>query len=242
MTDAGVVLASAAALFTARVVYEQTFLTWTEGVEMAGYVPPQFAMDWVGLGVLVIGSLWAIVIAARSLLVKSRISTVNRLSIALLIVCLALWLVPYQQWKLLMVAVHGSKSAPKSWLASAAALGEIRLVDYLLSNGVDVDSRARFGESPLAAAAATGQIEAARILIARGARLDNRTSATFETPLTEAAQMNHTAMVKLLLDHGANPSARDIMNRSALDWAEINENLAMVQLIRAHPAASISRD
>jgi ankyrin repeat protein len=40
---------------------------------------------------------------------------------------------------------------------------------------------------------------------------------TLETPLIEAAQMNRTDMVELLLNRGANPAARDVMDRSALD-------------------------
>jgi ankyrin repeat protein len=71
----------------------------------------------------------------------------------------------------------------------------------------------------LGAAAAAGPMEVARLLIVRGARLDNPALITLKTPLIEAAQMNRTAMVKLLLDHGADLSARDGMDRTALDWA-----------------------
>jgi uncharacterized protein len=116
---------------------------------------------------------------------------------------------------------------------SAAAGGEIRLLGYLLAHGVDVNTRTQYGESLLGAAAAAGQVEVARMLIARGARLDNRTDITLETPLTESAQMNHTEMVKLLLDYGANPGAADVLDRTALDWAHENGNHRMASLLAA---------
>jgi hypothetical protein len=147
-----------------------------------------------------------------------------------------LWWIPYQQWKLLVVEVHGTRNVPKDWLVSAAALGETRLLDYMLAEGVDVNSRAQYGESALGAAAAAGQIHTARLLLARGARVEDRTAGSFETPLLEAAQMNHTEMVRLLLDHRANPNAKDVMDRTALDWARMNQNSGMAELVRVRLA------
>jgi ankyrin repeat protein len=100
---------------------------------------------------------------------------------------------------------------------------------------IDIDKRTQYGESLLGAAAAAGQMEMARMLIARGARLDSRTDITLETLLTEAAQMNHTDMVKLLLDHGANPGTADVLDRTALDWAHENGNYQMASLLPSRP-------
>jgi uncharacterized protein len=135
-----------------------------------------------------------------------------------------------------VVEIHGTRNIPKDWVISAAALGEFRLLDYLLAAGVDVNARAQYGESPLGAAAAAGQIQTARLLLARGARLESRTAGSFETPLLEAAQMNHTDMVRLLLDQGANPNSRDVMDRTALDWARMNQNFGMAELVRVRLA------
>jgi hypothetical protein len=137
---------------------------------------------------VILGILWAL---AR----RQRISATNRWLIALIVVSCGLWLVPYEEWKPLMVRVHGAEHAPKNWVVWAAASGEMRLLDYMLAHGVDVNTRAQYGQSPLGAAAVAGEMEAARFLIARGARLDNRTAISLETPLTEAAQMNHMDIV-----------------------------------------------
>jgi hypothetical protein len=122
-----------------------------------------------------LGIFWALAIVILSLTNRQPLSIINRWSIALILVCSGLWLVPYEEWKLFLVRAHGAQHTPKSWAVTAAASGEIRLLDYLLSNGVDVNTRTQSGQSPLGAAAAAGRIDAARLLIIRGANLENRT-------------------------------------------------------------------
>lgn len=233
LTDAGVVLTTAIVVFTARVVLKQTLVTWAHGMQRMDFSPPQIGLDLIGVLCVILGILWALTVVVLSVIRSQRISPINRWLITLIVVCGGLWMVPYQQWKLLMVRVHGAQHVRKVWIVSAAAGGEIRLLDYLLAHGMDVNTRAQYGESPLGAAAAAGQMEAAQLLIGRGARLDNRTLVTLQTPLIEAAQMNRTAMVKLLLDHGAELSAKDVLDRTALDWARVNGNSEMADLIRA---------
>jgi len=235
MTDLGVVLATASVLFTARVVCEQTLLAWTRGVAMESPVR-QFGLDWIGSLCVILALLWATAIVILSVRERSRISAINRWLIALMLLCCGLWLIPPVEWRLAFLRVHGTEHVPKSWVVGAAGLGEVRLLDYLLANGADADTRNSAGESALGAAAAADQIEAATLLIARGARLENRTRVTFETPLTEAAKMNHLAMVRLLLDHGAQIEANDVTGRTALDWARENSNTDMERLIRSHSA------
>lgn len=232
LTDGGIVLTAAITVFTARTVCEQTLLTWGRGGHMMEFSPPQFGLDLIGMLCLILGIIWALAVVVVSLTNRQRISTTNRWLIALILACSGLWLVPYEEWKLLLVRAHGAQHTPKSWAVRAAALGEIRLLDYLLSNGVDVNTRTSSGQSPLGAAAAAGQMAAARLLLARGAYLENRTIISQETPLTEAAQMNRSGLVKLLLDHGADSKARDVMGFTALDWAKHNGNAETVRLIQ----------
>jgi hypothetical protein len=237
LTDFGVVLATATSLFTARIVCEQTLLAWTGGVQMTGLPVPQFALDWIGLLYVLLGLLWAI--AAVTSGIRSggaRISATNKWLIAVILLCCGLWLVTAEQWKLLVLRVHGTQHVPRSWVVDAAASGEVRLLDYLLAGGADPDVRAPGGGSALGAAAAAGQTAAARLLIARGAHVETRTRLTLDTPLTEAAQMNQLDMVRLLLDRGADVHARDVMGRTALDWARENSNADMVRLIESRSA------
>jgi ankyrin repeat protein len=46
---------------------------------------------------------------------------------------------------------------------------------------------------------------------------ENRTLISLETPLVEAAQMNHTDIVEVLLERRADMKAQDVMGLTALD-------------------------
>jgi hypothetical protein len=231
LTDCGIVLAVAAVLFTARIVCEQTLLAWYGSVHMIGLPVPQLVLDWIGLLCVLGGLAWTLVTVVRAALRRSRLTAIDLGLAAVILLCCALWLVTAQQWKLLVLRVHGAGHAPKSWLVEAAADGEIQLLDYLLANGADPDAPSANGQSALGAAAAAGQIAAARLLFERGAHLESRTRLTLDTPLIEAAQMNQLGMVRLLLDRGANVEARDVMGRNAVDWARENADAQMVDLI-----------
>jgi hypothetical protein len=233
MTDVGVVLVSATAVFTARVVCEETLVTWVRGARWEGFSPSDSIVDLIGLLCILLTLIWALLLVILALVDKARLSATELILAAVLVVCCGLRAVPYEEWQLLMVRLHGASHVPRKLVMSAAATGEIRLLDYLLAHGVDANTRAQRGESLLGAAATAGQMEAATMLIARGARLDNRTDITLETPLTEAAQMNHTDVVRLLLDHGANPGAVDVLDRTAWDWAHENGNYQMASLLLA---------
>lgn len=233
MTDAGVALVSATAIFAARLLYERTAVTWFHGAQAVGLAPLHSALNLIGALVVLLAVLWALVVLIPSAVKRSRISGTDWTLVAILVLCCGVWAVPHEQWKLLAVRAHGTQHVPADWVVSAAAAGEMHLLDYLLAHGVDVNTRAQYGQSPLGAAAAAGQTETARMLIARGARLDTRTAISLETPLTEAAQMNRSAIVELLLDHGADPGAKDVMDRTALDWARKNGNYRMAMRLQA---------
>jgi Ankyrin repeats (3 copies) len=233
MTDVGVVLVSATAVFTLRVVCEGTLVAWVRGAPWGGFSPLHSVVDFIGLLCLLLTLIWAFVVATLALVDRSRLSATEWTLMVALIACCGLRAVPGEDWQLLVARVQGAGQVPRRLVVSAAASGEIRFLDYLLAHGVDVNTRTQYGESLLGAAAAAGQLDAARMLIARGARLDNRTDITLETPLTESAQMNHTEMVKLLLDYGANPGATDVLDRTALDWAHENGNYRMASLLAA---------
>src|SRR5271170_3290602 len=118
MTDAGVVLVSTAAIFTARVVCEQTLLAWTRGAQRVSFSPSHSSLDTIGILFVLFAIVWALVVLILGVLNRSRISETDWTLIAVLIVCCGLWLIPYEQWKLLMVRAHGTKDVPKSWVVT----------------------------------------------------------------------------------------------------------------------------
>ena len=86
------------------------------------------------------------------------------------------------------------------------------MIEYLLSRGANPDLQTNEnGASVLAGLAHVGQIECVRLLLLAGADANRGREASGETPLHHALvtrSLDRSPLVKLLLDHGANPNAR----------------------------------
>lgn len=92
-------------------------------------------------------------------------------------------------------------------------------VRFLLSKGADPAIADREGMTPLMHAALLNFTEGADELILRKAPVD-QSNRRGETPLILAVQARNTAMVQLLMRHGANPDKADhVAGMSARDYA-----------------------
>ena len=232
LTILGVVPVLGSLLFAGWLVYEQTVMSWQHGVQMVGFALFHSWLGPIGLLFMFIAAAWTFAVAVVAL-TRRRVAMANLVLAALFAVSLGAFLVPYEQWKLLTVRLNGTHRVPADWLTFAAATGERRLLEHLLANGMDVDTRNTQGQTALGAAAVEGNTELGRFLLAKGARVDSRTKLLAETPLTQAAQMNRTEMVKLLLENGADPAYRDGTGRTALDWAQRNGNTQLIAVLQA---------
>jgi ankyrin repeat protein len=91
-------------------------------------------------------------------------------------------------------------------------------------------------------AAYFGVHEAANTLIGRGHSLDLKDSYG-RTPLSWAAEMGHEAVVKLLLEKGAELETKDKeYGRTPLSWAAINRHEAVVKLLLEKGAELETKD
>lgn len=123
---------------------------------------------------------------------------------------------------------------PETPLMLAATRPEV--IATLLKAGAEPNRQNNFGKTALMYAIAEKQIDSVRTLITAGADVNlatspdphngcNQLKAGSRTPLMYAAWHATPAMVRLLLDHGADPAARDSNGETAADYLRLNHDL-----------------
>jgi len=124
------------------------------------------------------------------------------------------------------------------WLHMAAAYGKLEIVQWLISQGMDVNTRGATIEGrPLDEAAAAGYAEVVDFLIANGASLD--VSDSVRNPLLAAVvgglSDSHTTVAKLLVDAGIDTTIRypNLDNMDALEYAREWGRSDIVKLLEA---------
>jgi ankyrin repeat protein len=134
-------------------------------------------------------------------------------------------------------AAGGQSSAPgdkAEALWEAARKGDATTVKKLLDEGVDVNTKYRYGATALSYACDRGNLEVVKVLLAHGADVNVEDTFYHATPLTWAAspamgrKPQHAEIVGLLLDHGA--KGKD----DALMEAVSAPDVAMTKIILQH--------
>jgi uncharacterized protein len=108
----------------------------------------------------------------------------------------------------------------RSELHYASLSGDIAAIDALIDQGVNVNAPDVNGYTPLHFAAQANQSEAVSVLLRHGAAPDP-TDKFGNTPLWTATfnSRGEGAVIRLLLQAGANPSHRNLSGKSALELA-----------------------
>jgi ankyrin repeat protein len=142
----------------------------------------------------------------------------------------------------------GPDQTTMNLLVSSAHPGPLRaqLVDVLLDHGAAIDGLEDDG-SPLMTALGFGYLDAAEALVRRGARIDNvaaaaalgrlekvREFAATDQALIWAAKFGRTAVVELLLDKGADITAKEQL--MPLHWASAYGHMDTIELLLARGA------
>jgi hypothetical protein len=138
-------------------------------------------------------------------------------------------------------AALGQSSGPSDKadaLWEAARKGDVPTVKKLLDEGVDVDTKFRYGATALSYACDRGNLDVVKILLERGADVNVKDTFYGATPLTWAASPamartpHHPEIVKLLLEHGAEGK------ESALMGAVAEPDAATTKVILDHGGLS----
>jgi Ankyrin repeats (3 copies) len=94
-------------------------------------------------------------------------------------------------------------------LSEAARQGDVAAVKRLIDEGVDVNTKFRYGATALSYASDRGDVEVVKLLLDRGAEVNVKDTFYNATPLTWAVSParsrtpQHAEVVRLLLQHGA---------------------------------------
>ena len=120
----------------------------------------------------------------------------------------------------------------ESPLMMAAMRGEQKLAATLIDKDADVN---KTGWTPLHYAASStqgDQLGVAKLLLENAAYID-AASPNGSTPLMMAAMYGNTSTLKLLLDEGADPTLKNQLGLTAVDFAQRADRKEMVELIGA---------
>jgi ankyrin repeat protein len=93
-------------------------------------------------------------------------------------------------------------------IALACESSSAAVAEQLLEAGVSPSATGPLGETALHTCAHTGNLAAAKALLARGAAVNTGDSWRGQTPLMWAAAQGHAAMVRVLVEAGADVNAR----------------------------------
>ena len=112
----------------------------------------------------------------------------------------------------------------------AALKGHTELAKKLVARGADVN---KTGWTPLHYAATYGHLDIMKLLIEQHAYIDAE-SPNKTTPLMMAAHYGTPAAVKLLLEEGADPSLKNQLGLTAIDFAHRANRKDAAELIASH--------
>ncbi|MDH4457977.1 MAG: ankyrin repeat domain-containing protein [Nevskia sp.] len=117
-----------------------------------------------------------------------------------------------------------------------ARIGDLAALKRMLDAGVDVNAHDTLDQTPLIAAVSQNSVEAVSEVLRRGAKLDIVDKAGW-SPLHFATYFSdQTAVMKLLLDAGANVNAQNDRGITALYFAAATGHEAQVKLLLARGA------
>lgn len=117
----------------------------------------------------------------------------------------------------------------------AAKMGNEKLINSLLSLGIDINVSNDSKETPLHVAVEEQNVGVVKLLLSKNA--DVNTNAAFgNSPLDAAVNKKSIPLIELLLSHGANPNSPGSMRQSAFYNSFKLDNTDLIKLFLEHGA------
>jgi ankyrin repeat protein len=128
---------------------------------------------------------------------------------------------------------------PATSLVDACSQEDISMVTHLIQEGVAINSTSELGFSALNIAVFKNNIELVHILIKAGVDVNFQNTAIYgigEPALISAIKEKNTDIIKLLLEHGADPNLPDYFGKTPLMIAAQENALEAAKMLLAHKA------
>ena len=116
-------------------------------------------------------------------------------------------------------------------LMSAAMIGNLEIVDFLITKDALLEAADEAGNTALHYGATQGHVEIVKGLLAAGANM-NSTNSNGEVPLFLAARQGHWDVIKLLLDCGADTEITDYTARGLMDYAAMAKDRRILRKLQ----------
>jgi hypothetical protein len=204
LVSTGLVATTFAAIFTGRMVWEETFLTMQQGPQMLGFSLAHGAGAILFLGpiILLLWILAALIVLVVGLFRKRPFSKPCWLTLGSAIAVIGILSIPPAFYQWLLIRNFARSSHASDLMVYDAGEGDLRTVRGFLEHGVPLTATNYEGATATFAAAAEGSLPVVEMLVERGADL-NATNLYGDSPLEAATENGHTPVVVFLKAHGA---------------------------------------
>jgi hypothetical protein len=199
----GAIAILSAALFAARITWEETLLTIAQGPQMVGFaIAHIFPVAFLAPLALAFWLVIAVIVMITSLIRRRTLSKMFWATLAAAVVVLGVLSIPEELWQWTFIGSFSKSAHAADLMSTDAAEGYTRTVRGYLDHGVAVNARNYDGSTAAHAAAVGGQLEVLQLLVSRGADL-NAVNSYGDSPLAEAIDMKHASAAAYLAAHGA---------------------------------------
>lgn len=226
LVASGVPVVVLTALFAARMVWEETVLTFQQGPQMLGFSLAHRRGAILFLTPILL-TLWlfvALVTMAACLWRKRSLSKWYWSTLASVVLTLGVLSIPAAFWQWAFIGTFARSQHAGDLMVYAAAEGDVRTVRGYLEHGVPLTATNYEGSTAAFAAAAGGSLPMIEMLMSKGTD-PNATNSYGDSPLEAATENGHSNVSAFLKAHGASRARGTSEQREAATAAIVRRDI-----------------